>query len=773
MAEYDTSIRVNTKVDNSDLMKVQKTFDDIEKSAKRTKKNIEGDFSSLSDVVEDYATRLKDLRDKGFGVGDKNYDDLYVAWKNAVNAEKEYLINLDKMTEKGIADEAAKATKEKEKQAEVQRKIEEAAEKNLQKETARLEKEIQLEAKLQAEAAEQARLKELKDSAVAADERLVELLQRQAELKAYLRDLEKAGVTAGYAQYDNASNELQQINDEVVARKKLTQSIKEGQEGFKQLSESCKKCLNAVQNGTKKSNGLLAVFGSRLKGIALSLFVFNWITKGFNAMVSAMKEGFQNLAQYSKEYNASMSALKSQTEQLKNSLAVAFEPIANIILPYLTQFVMWINTAADTFARFLAVLQGKSTYTKAKKQVIDYAKSLDTASKSAKGALASFDKLNVLNKDNGSASSGGGALTGGEAFETVSLTEEDMQMVDLLKEKLQKILAILLLIGLAMIVFGVGGPLATFIGALLTIVGLLEFILEYMDAWANGISFDNLQGMLIGLLGIITGIYILFGPLSAGIAAIVGGIALVVLAIKDMLDNGVNAQNSLTLAIGLVTALVGVFVAFGSTVGVIVGAITAVIAVFAAFIAIAGNGKEAIASLKSMCSNFAEFFKKIFAGDIKGAMESLKAAGKDFVNVVIIAFESLVNCLIKGLNWLIEKINTISFDVPDWVPGIGGKTMGFNIPSLQEVSLPRLANGAVIQGGRPFAAILGDQPAGQTNIESPLSTIEDAVQNVYDRNGGTGEINLNIYLDGEPVYKSVVKQDRMHQKATGHSAFAY
>ena len=186
--------------------------------------------------------------------------------------------------------------------------------------------------------------------------------------------------------------------------------------GFKKASESGKKFFDTVAKGSKKSSGLLGTIGSRLKGIALSLLIFNWITKAFNAMVSSMKEGFKNLAQYSSDYNAAMSALKSQSAQLKNGLAAAFEPIATTIIPYITQLVAWLNTATDTFARFLAALQGKQTYTKAKKQVIDYAKSLNTAKSAAQGALAAFDSINVLSK-NDSGSGAGGETTGAGAFE--------------------------------------------------------------------------------------------------------------------------------------------------------------------------------------------------------------------------------------------------------------------------------------------------------------------------------------------------------------------
>ena len=62
---------------------------------------------------------------------------------------------------------------------------------------------------------------------------------------------------------------------------------------------------------------------TRLKGILLSLLIFNWITKGFNNMVNGMKKGFKNLVLYSEEYNKSISALKSANTQLQNSWAAA------------------------------------------------------------------------------------------------------------------------------------------------------------------------------------------------------------------------------------------------------------------------------------------------------------------------------------------------------------------------------------------------------------------------------------------------------------------
>ena len=89
-------------------------------------------------------------------------------------------------------------------------------------------------------------------------------------------------------------------------------------------------------------------------------------------------------------------------------------------------------------------------------------------------------------------------------------------------------------------------------------------------------------------------------------------------------------------------------------------------------------------------------------------------------NPIINWVKGLVNSVINILNWLVRQINKLSFDVPDWVPAIGGRHFGFNIKQI-----PYLANGAVIPPNREFLAVLGDQKSG-TNIETPLATMVQA-----------------------------------------------
>jgi hypothetical protein len=111
--------------------------------------------------------------------------------------------------------------------------------------------------------------------------------------------------------------------------------------------------------------------------------------------------------------------------------------------------------------------------------------------------------------------------------------------------------------------------------------------------------------------------------------------------------------------------------------------------------------------------------------------ERLKEGFKGMINSVIGFLNKLISGVVSGINYVVDAINKLSFDVPDWVPGIGGKTFGFNLASVTAPQIPYLAQGAVIPPRAPFLAMLGDQRNG-TNIEAPLSTIQDAVAQVME-----------------------------------------
>lgn len=195
---------------------------------------------------------------------------------------------------------------------------------------------------------------------------------------------------------------------------KVSDGVKKGVNGLKKIKNSIGGVLSKLKNLRAGANKTSSGFSNLLKTMrqmVLSMAVFQAMSKG----VEFLKSGLQNLAVYSKEYNKNMPALVSSTGMLKNSLAVAFAPIISAVIPYLVKLIDWISAAANAVSRFFAILGGKKTYTQAIKQNKNYAASLNNVGKSAdnaKGSLAGFDDLDVLQKNDASGS-GGGSSSGG------------------------------------------------------------------------------------------------------------------------------------------------------------------------------------------------------------------------------------------------------------------------------------------------------------------------------------------------------------------------
>lgn len=182
--------------------------------------------------------------------------------------------------------------------------------------------------------------------------------------------------------------------------------------------------------------------------------------------------------------------------------------------------------------------------------------------------------------------------------------------------------------------------------------------------------------------------------------------------------------------------------------------------------------------LVSLLQNFAQIFINIWNGIFGKWLQAFSDNSykiKDFINDIIGMFEGLVNSIINGVNDILDAISSISFDVPDWVPDIGGSSWGFSYYPLSHVRLPRLAKGGVIPPNKEFMAVLGDQKSG-TNVEAPLATIQEALYNALMQaglTGGSGSQDIVVQIDGREVARAVRKQDNIFRKSTGSSMFAY
>ena len=151
------------------------------------------------------------------------------------------------------------------------------------------------------------------------------------------------------------------------------------------------------------------------------------------------------------------------------------------------------------------------------------------------------------------------------------------------------------------------------------------------------------------------------------------------------------------------------------------------------------------------------------AGGVRGAVNSIIG----FVN-------GMIRAAVDGVNTVIRLLNSISFEVPGWVPEIGGKTFGFDIPTMSAPQIPMLARGGVIR--QPVLAMMGEYAGAATNpeIAAPESRLRElmAEQNgpvlaailqlaQAVSSGGARELVANqpieIKLDGQVLYRAMAK----------------
>lgn len=423
--------------------------------------------------------------------------------------------------------------------------------------------------------------------------------------------------------------------------------------------------IDDIAKATTKADTIMSRFSKRIWGLAKRIFVFSLVAKAFRAMVNGMKEGLQNLARFGGEYEQAMSAFKSQTAQLKNSLASAAAPILTALLPALTKLVEWLNVATDKIAQFFAILSGKSTYARAKKQVVEYGKSLEQVNKEA-NKLASFDDLNVL--DSGSGSSGGGA-SASDMFEEVEIDKSKFEWVEWLKDNLEVIKGLVVVIG----------------------TGLL--------AWKVVNFLSNLN------------------PLVTGLTLIVAGVTGVIVALKSWIETGYITNEMLgVLLLSIMAIGTGIALITGQWIPLVIAAVaaavTAIIARWDKIVAGVKKGwesikakfKEAFDWIKERLQAVGDWFSSLGKSIKTGVLNSTQNIWdkiKAFFTKIRNGFATFINWIIDGINKLIDKLNGFGFDLPGV---LGGGHVGFNIPKIERI--PMLAEGGIVN--RPTMAMVGE-----------------------------------------------------------------
>ncbi len=155
--------------------------------------------------------------------------------------------------------------------------------------------------------------------------------------------------------------------------------------------------------------------------------------------------------------------------------------------------------------------------------------------------------------------------------------------------------------------------------------------------------------------------------------------------------------------------------------------------------------EDRVQAVKQIFSGFITFIKGVFTGDWKKAWQGVKDIFAGIFANLGAVLKAPLNGVIGLVNGAINKINSISFTVPSWVPGLGGKTFGGNLPTI-----PYLYKGTNDFAGGPAVihdrgAEIVDLPKGTRVIPHDRSLRE--AYNTGKKSGGAKSVKIEKFAD--------------------------
>lgn len=180
------------------------------------------------------------------------------------------------------------------------------------------------------------------------------------------------------------------------------------------------------------------------------------------------------------------------------------------------------------------------------------------------------------------------------------------------------------------------------------------------------------------------------------------------------------------------------------------------------------NISNVLNNIKSIWDNIWNNLKNTVIDIFNGIWNGIKGV----INSILGGIEKMANGVINGINGMIRALNRLHFDIPDWVPGLGGKGFGINIPTLSTVSLPRLAQGGYVKANTPRLAVIGDNKTQGEVVAPEGKIIENVIKalKLYegDNSSNNGDIIIPVYIDSSLAFREIRKrEDRLSLATNG------
>ena len=516
--------------------------------------------------------------------------------------------------------------------------------------------------------------------------------------------------------------------------------------GFSSVLQSAKSQIAGLMRSLPKFNLHLKNTGKHagssrfsFKRLLGTLVVFRLlmpaITKGIQSMFSTLSQSLQT----NDQFNRSL-------KQVKSNLSVAFTPIFQAILPAVNALMAGLSKLTAYLAAFTSTLFGSSLSASvaATKQLNAQKQALSGVGGAAKKAslqLASFDELNII----GQKEDAGAVLPEITMPEinTSGISDFAQKLKDLIDagdwfgigalfgEQLYKALDSINWSKIKVKAGKIGKNIANLINGFITFPDLGYKIGESIaEAFNTALSFAynfistldwGALGKFIGdgIVGFIQNI-----DWSMVWDTIVEGLKGVIIFFYELITTTLSGIGQMNPALEILVTLIGSFFAIMGTLNIIIPLFETFIALWTFLTNPIGLVIVAITALiaglvllithwdqiKTAAVNCWNWIQKTWKGACdwvkKTVIDPIWDNFKAFYNWLIGGFEGFVNGAIRGVNGIIDALNSISFTIPSWVPVIGGNTWSLNLPRMSEITLPRLAKGGLID--QPTLAMVGE-----------------------------------------------------------------
>nr|DAM09158.1 MAG TPA: minor tail protein [Caudoviricetes sp.] len=561
-------------------------------------------------------------------------------------------------------------------------------------------------------------------------------------------------------------------------------------------------------------------FTKRIAGLAKRVFIFTMITKALRAM----RKMLLSTIGADKQMSTSLA-------QIRGNLISAFAPIYNYILPAIRTLLAWLAKLTAVVSVFINSLFGKtaSQADASAKALYNQASATEAAGDAAEKAKKQLSGLDEMNRwESNDSSGGGGGGSSGIAPKFDLSDQVDTGKIGKIAAVVRELSPYVAAVAAGFAAWKIGkkflGNLSKAKQLALAVAGAVLMGINVVDMLKNGINFDNLTGYIIGAAAAVTGLGLAFGVLGGAITAIVAGLVLLGVAIRDVIKNGFNSKNLTAITVALLTIGGAIAIITGAWIPLLIAAIAAVVvwivakwtsikewisktissidAAFEQHLANVEAGAAAVVDwviekwtavkdwfsglwekvssgavaawdgIKSAFKSVPEWFQSKFRDAWQKVKDVFSTGGRIWSGIkegIESTFHTVVNAIIRGMNTIIavpfNKINSMLNTIRNaHFLGISPFQNMWGVNPLPVPQIPMLARGAVIPANRQFLAVLGDQRNGN-NLEAPESLMRQIVR---EEAGGAGSrYEFIARLDRRTLFDEVITEAKLRKGQTG------